>query len=149
MELDRFDQAIIDALKQNARITLAELSTQVGLSKTPCQTRVKRLESQGIIKGYTALVDHAKLGLNHIAFAQVTLGDTRSSALSAFNAAVRKISAIEQCHMTAGTFDYLLKVRTRDMEEYRTVLGESISSLPHVIQTSTFVVMESVKETGT
>jgi Lrp/AsnC family transcriptional regulator, leucine-responsive regulatory protein len=149
MELDKFDLVIIETLKQNARVTLTDLATVVGLSKTPCQTRMKRLESRGVIKGYTVLVDHAKLGSNHIAFAQVTLGDTRSSALSAFNEAVRKIPAVEQCHMTAGTFDYMLKVRTRNMEEYRTVLGESISSLPHVIQTSTFVVMESVKETGT
>lgn len=148
IELDKFDRAIIDALGIDARMTLAELSSRVGLSKSPCQTRIKRLESCGVIRGYTLLVDHAKLGMNHIAFTQVTLGDTRSNALAAFNEAVAKISAVEQCHMTASAFDYLLKVRTRDMEEYRMVLGESISSLPHVIQTSTFVVMECVKDTG-
>ena len=100
----------------------------------------------GYITGYTALVNQTKLGLAHIAFAQVTLNDTSSKALAAFNAAVKEISAVEQCHMMAANFDYLLKVRTRNMAEYRQVLGEQISNLPHVLQTSTFVVMENVKD---
>ncbi len=148
VDLDRLDHAIIAELQQNARITVTELASRVGLSKTPCQIRMKRLEEQGYLMGYTALVNHTKLGLNHIAFAQVTLNDTSSAALAAFNTAVRKISAVEQCHMIAGNFDYLLKVRTRNMEEYRSVLGEQISALPHVLQTSTFVVMENVRDAG-
>lgn len=129
-------------------MTLTELASRVGLSKTPCQLRMRRLEEQGYITGYTALVDHGKLGLNHIAFVQVTLNDTSSKALTAFNKAVRKIGEVEQCHMIAGGYDYLLKIRTRDMVSYRTVLGEKLSTLPHVVQTSTFVVMESVKDLG-
>ena len=81
-----------------------------------------------------------------IAFVQVTLNDTKSKALQAFNTAVQQISEIEQCHMIAGSFDYLLKIRTADMASYRRVLGEELSALPHVTQTSTFVSMESVKE---
>jgi Lrp/AsnC family leucine-responsive transcriptional regulator len=81
-----------------------------------------------------------------VAFVQATLASTSSKALAAFNAAVATIVEIEQCHMTAASFDYLLKVRTKDMASYRAVLGEKISSLPHVVQTSTFVVMESVKD---
>lgn len=148
VDLDRLDHAILTELQQNARITVTELASRVGLSKTPCQIRMKRLEEQGYILGYTALVDQTKLGLNHVAFAQVTLNDTSSKALNAFNKAVRKISAVEECHMIAANFDYQLKVRTRNMEEYRAVLGEQISSLPHVLQTSTFVVMESVRDAG-
>ncbi|GHA12830.1 ArsR family transcriptional regulator [Oceanisphaera arctica] len=129
-------------------MTLTELASRVGLSKTPCQLRMRRLEEQGYITGYTALVDHGKLGLNHIAFVQVTLNDTSSKALTAFNKAVRKIGEVEQCHMIAGGYDYLLKVRTNDMVAYRMVLGEKLSTLPHVVQTSTFVVMESVKDIG-
>jgi len=148
VDLDRFDHAIIAELQQNARITVTELASRVGLSKTPCQIRMKRLEEQGYILGYTALVDQAKMGQKHIAFAQVTLNDTSSKALAAFNTAVRRISAVEECHMIAGNFDYLLKVRTHSMEEYRAVLGEQISALPHVLQTSTFVVMENVRDAG-
>ena len=143
---DRFDLAIIKELQSNARITITELATRVGLSKTPCQVRMRRLEREGYILGYTALVNRTKLGDKHIAFAQVTLNDTKTRALDAFNQAVRSISEVEQCHMIAGGFDYLLKVRTADMETYRAILGEKISSLPHVVQTSTFVVMESVKD---
>ena len=147
-ELDRIDQSIIRELQKNSRITVTELASRVGLSKTPCQVRMRRLEEHGYITGYTALVNQTKLGLSHIAFAQVTLNDTSSSALTAFNKAVQSVSAVEQCHMIAGNFDYLLKVRTRNMQEYRQVLGEEISALPHVLQTSTFVVMENVKDAG-
>jgi Lrp/AsnC family transcriptional regulator, leucine-responsive regulatory protein len=147
-DLDRIDQSIIRELQKNSRITVTELASRVGLSKTPCQVRMRRLEEQGFITGYTALVNQTKLGLSHIAFAQVTLNDTSSSALTAFNKAVQNVSAVEQCHMIAGNFDYLLKVRTRNMQEYRQVLGEEISALPHVLQTSTFVVMENVKDAG-
>ncbi len=147
-ELDRIDHSIIRELQKNSRITVTELASRVGLSKTPCQVRMRRLEEQGYITGYTALVNQTKLGLSHIAFAQVTLHDTSSQSLAAFNKAVKQISAVEQCHMIAGNFDYLLKVRTRDMAEYRQVLGEQISALPHVLQTSTFVVMENVRDAG-
>lgn len=147
-EPDRIDQAIIRELQKNARITITELASRVGLSKTPCQVRMRRLEEKGFITGYTVLVNQARLGQNHIAFAQVTLSDTSSDALKAFNSAVKQIAAIEQCHMIAANFDYLMKVRTRNMAEYRQVLGEQISALPHVQQTSTFVVMENVKDAG-
>ena len=147
-DLDRIDQSIIRELQKNSRITVTELASRVGLSKTPCQVRMRRLEEHGYITGYTALVNQTKLGLSHIAFAQVTMNDTSSSALTAFNKAVQNVSAVEQCHMIAGNFDYLLKVRTRNMQEYRQVLGEEISALPHVLQTSTFVVMENVKDAG-
>ncbi|MBM96668.1 MAG: proline dehydrogenase transcriptional activator [Oceanospirillaceae bacterium] len=145
-KLDKFDLAIIRELQKNGRITVTELSSRVGLSKTPCQIRMKRLEEQGYILGYIALVDLKKLNVNYVAFVQVTLSDTRTQALNAFNEAVRQIPEVEQCHMTAANFDYLLKIRTSDMESYRTVLGEKISSLPHVTNTSTFVVMEDVKD---
>jgi len=106
------------------------------------------LEKTGVITGYHALLDPIKLGLDHIAFVEVKLNDTRESALQAFNKEVITIHEIEQCHMIAGNYDYLLKVRTQSINDYRRVLGEVISSLPHVASTSTFVSMQAVKETG-
>ncbi len=147
-ELDRIDRAIIRELQKNARLTVTELASRVGLSKTPCQVRMRRLEEHNYITGYTALVNQTRLGQSHIAFAEIKLSDTSSQALTAFNEAVKQISAVEQCHMIAGNFDYLLKVRTGNMAEYRRVLGEQISALPHVLQTSTYVVMENVKDAG-
>ena len=125
---------------------MAELASQVGLSKTPVQARVRKLEADGIIRGYAAVIDRERIGEGHVAFVQVKLSDTRSSALDAFNRAVQGVPEIEQCHMMAASFDYLLKVRTRDIASYRRVLGERISALPHVAQTSTFVAMETVKD---
>src|SRR5690606_19569992 len=126
-------------------LSMAQLAERVGLTKTPVQARVRRLESEGYIRGYAAILDRDRMGEGHIAFVQVTLHHTRSAALEAFNQAVQAIREIEQCHMIAGGFDYLLKVRTKDMGAYRRVLGEKISALPHVAQTSTFAVMETVK----
>ncbi|MCV6548635.1 MAG: Lrp/AsnC ligand binding domain-containing protein [Cohaesibacter sp.] len=144
--LDKIDRNILDLLAKDGRITVTELAKQVGLSKTPCQLRMKKLEEAGFITGYGAILDPEKLGEGHIAFVQVTLSDTRSDALNAFNEAARDIREIEQCHMIASHFDYLLKIRTRNMASYRKILGEKISALPHVAQTSTFVVMEAVKD---
>lgn len=145
-DLDKIDRKILSVLADDGRITVTELAKKVGLSKTPCQIRMRKLEQNGYILGYCAMLDPERLGEGHIAFVQVTLSDTRSEALNAFNEAVRHIREIEQCHMIASNFDYLLKIRTRDMSNYRKVLGEKISELPHVSHTSTFVVMESVKD---
>jgi len=145
-EMDSFDRKIIAILAQDGRITITELAAQVGLSKTPCQVRLKRLIDSGIIMGFRAQIDATKLGLDHIAFAEVKLSDTREAALGEFNRAVQRIPEVEECHMIASSFDYLLKVRTANIRKYRIVLGEKISSLPHVASTSTFVAMQAVKE---
>ncbi len=144
--LDDYDRAILRVLSSEGRVSITELAGRINLSNTPTQARVKRLEQMGIITGYRALLDPVKLGLDHIAFVEVKLDDTREAALTAFNEAARAVPEIEECHMTASNFDYLLKVRTSDMRAYRRVLGELISALPHVSNTSTHVVMEAVKE---
>lgn len=144
--MDAIDKKIIAALTKNARMSMAGLAEKIGLSKTPTQMRVKKLERDRIILGYHTRVNHEKLGNGHIAFVQVTLSDTRAKALDNFNEAVRNTPEIEQCHMIAASFDYLLKVRTKDISAYRRILGEVISALPHVAQTSTFVAMETVKD---
>ncbi len=148
VELDSFDRKILAILAEDGRITVTDLAKAVGLSKTPCQVRLRHLMDAGVIKGYRAVMDPAKLGLDHIAFTEVKLSDTREPALQAFNAAVQRIAEIEECHMIAGSFDYLLKVRTADIRRYRIVLAEKVSSLPHVANTSTFVTMETVKDVG-
>ena len=147
-EIDTFDQAILNILSTDGRISITELSKRIGLSKTPCQARIKRLEANGFITGYRAILNPIKLGLDHVAFVEVKLSDTRDKALAAFNGGVMAIKEIEQCHMIAGGFDYLLKVRTQNITDYRHVMGEKISTLPHVSMTSTFVAMEAVKEGG-
>jgi Lrp/AsnC family leucine-responsive transcriptional regulator len=148
VELDDCDRRIVSALVRDGRISVTDLAAQVGLSKTPCHLRLKRLIATGVIRGFRAVVDPARLGLDHVAFAEVKLSDTREAALSEFNAAVVRIPEVEECHMIASSFDYLLKVRTADIRRYREVLGEKISSLPHVASTSTFVAMETVHDSS-
>lgn len=146
--LDRFDRQIIEILSKHGRLSITELAKRIGLSTSPCQVRLKRLQDQGYILGFRAILDPQKLLLEHVAFTEVKLSDTTERALSAFNDAVLKIPEIEQCHMIAGAFDYLLKVRTTDIRAYRRILGETISNLPYVANTSTYVSMQSVKDTG-
>ncbi|MBO6790070.1 MAG: Lrp/AsnC ligand binding domain-containing protein [Dinoroseobacter sp.] len=145
-KLDGYDCAILKYLARDGRLPVTELALKVGLSKTPCQVRVKRLQSEGYIMGFRAVLNPGKLGLEHIAFVEVRLNNTTEAALDAFNAAVQNVPEIEQCHMIAGAFDYLLKVRTASIRSYREVLGEVISALPHVAGTSTHVSMEAVKD---
>lgn len=144
--LDRFDHAILAALGQDGRMSITNLAQKVGLSKSPTQARLRRLERDGFILGYRAMVDPIRLGMDHVAFIEVRLSDTRENALDAFNKAVAKIPEIEEAHLIAGNFDYLMKVRTRSMRDYRLVLAEKISTLPFVASTSTYVAMQAVKE---
>lgn len=146
--LDPFDRKILDVLTVDGRISVTALSAKIGLSKSPTQARLKRLEETGVIRGYRALYDPIQLDRDHVAFVEVKLTDTRENALADFNAAVMRIPEIEQCHLIAGTFDYLIKVRTAGMTGYRSVLAEKISTLPHVSNTSTYVAMQAVKEEG-
>lgn len=144
--IDRIDRRILRELMRDGRLTVTALAERVGLSKSPCQVRLQRLLARGTIRGFRAVVDPAALDREHVAFVEVKLKDTSEAALRAFNTRVRDVPEIEQCHMIAGAFDYLLKVRTTDIREYRAVLGEVISTLPHVESTSTHVSMEAVKD---
>ena len=148
VQMDAVDRKIVAALQRDGRLPVTNLAAKVGLSKTPCQVRLKRLQQAGVILGFRAIVDARKLGMDHIAFVEVRLADTRERALQEFNAAVRQIAEVEECHMIAASFDYLLKVRTPHIRRYREVLGEKISSLPHVASTSTFVAMDTIFDAG-
>ncbi len=143
--LDKPDWRILDAVQEDGKISLADLSERVGLSKTPCQIRLRRLEEEGYITGYHARLNMRKIRKNYVVFIQIKLEATSRRHLEQFNVAVRKMNAVQSCHMMAGGFDYLLKVRCRNMEEYRVILTDSINNLPGVYQTTTFPVMEEVK----
>ena len=147
-DLDDYDHAILEVLAADGRLSAVEVARRVGLSKSPVQARIRRLEAAGVITGYRAMLDRVRMGDAHVAFVEVRLSDTREAALQAFNRAVLAIPEVEQCHMIASRFDYLLKVRTHDIQDYRRVLGERISALPHVAGTSTYVAMEAVKDGG-
>lgn len=146
-DLDFIDQHILAAIQNDGRMTIVELADRVGITKSPCLARLRALEKGGYILGYRALLDAKKLGQGYLVYVQVKLLDTTLARLEEFNHAVRQIPQVQSCHMMSGGYDYLLKVRTRDMDEYRLLLGDVLSRLPGIGQTSTYPVMEEVKDT--
>jgi Lrp/AsnC family leucine-responsive transcriptional regulator len=145
-ELDRIDKRILEELQANGRLSIVELANRVNLTNTPCSERVKRLEKSGVISKYGAAVDRNLLGFSHLSVVHVSLTATAENSLEDFNRAVNEIAEVESCLMIAGSFDYSLTVRTRDMAHFRSVLGDKINRLPGISHTNSFAVMEIVKE---
>jgi Lrp/AsnC family leucine-responsive transcriptional regulator len=142
--LDRIDLTILDTLQKDGRISNNDLAKKINLSASPCLERVRRLEKEGYIERYRAVLNSIKLNYSMSAFIQVTLDRTTSDVFEKFKVEVVKIKEVVECHMIAGGFDYLLKLRFANMEAYREVLG-MIVELPAVSQTHTYVVTENVK----
>jgi len=145
--LDRTDHKILRQLQANARITNADLARSINLSPTPCLERVRRLEADGYILDYVTLLNPQKLGAGVISFVQVLLDRTNPDVFNRFKDQVALCPEVMECHMVAGGFDYLLKVRTRSMLEYREFLGVTLAKMSDIKQTHTYVVMEEVKAT--
>ena len=146
--LNKIDLKILRLLQAEGRISNIELSRRVNLSAAPCLTRMKKLEKEGYIRRYRAELDPAKLGLSLLAYVEITLDRTTPDVFTLFKESVQLITEIEECHMVAGGFDYLIKVRCKDMDAYRKILGEKIASINGISQTHTYVVMEQVKCTN-
>jgi len=142
--LDRIDIAILKQLQSEGRISNVELSKRVNLSPSPCLERVKRLEEEGYIEGYSAKLNASKLGQGMSAFIQVTLDRTTGDVFDNFKDRLVDIPEVAECHMVAGGFDYLVKLRVSNMEVYRDVLGRLVD-LPGVAQTHTYMVIEEVQ----
>ncbi|RXJ73531.1 leucine-responsive transcriptional regulator Lrp [Veronia nyctiphanis] len=147
-DLDRIDRNILNELQKDGRVSNVELSKRVGLSPTPCLERVRRLERQGYISGYTALLNPQFLDASLLVFVEITLNRGAPDVFDQFNQAVQALDDIQECHLVSGDFDYLLKTRVSDMSAYRKLLGETLLRLPGVNDTRTYVVMEEVKQTN-
>ena len=147
--LSRIDLNILKNLKQDGRVSSVELARRVGLTTTPCKERVKRLERDGFILGYHAQLNPEKLGKGLVVFVQITLQRTAGNAFKDFTDAIRAIPEVEECHLIAGNFDYLIKARVRDMNDYRTFLGGSLMQLPGVQESTSYPVMEALPTSPT
>jgi Lrp/AsnC family leucine-responsive transcriptional regulator len=145
--LDRIDRKLLSLLQQDGRTSISQLAREVNLSVTPTLERVRRLEAAGLIEGYFARLSPRKLGLGLLAYVEVLLDRTTPDAFDRFKSAMQAYEEVMECHMVAGGFDYLLKVRVKDMESYRSFLGDRVASLRGVQQTHTYFVMEEVKST--
>lgn len=144
--LDFIDLQLLTTLQNEGRIPVVELAKKVNLSATPCTLRMRRLEQEGVIVGYHARINPIALNQALMVFVTVSLKATDEASLKAFNAAVKPVKQILECHMLGGGFDYLLKIRVRDMPEYREILGSIIGALPMIESTHSYFVMEQVKE---
>jgi len=144
--LDSIDFALLEALQSQGRLPVVELAKRINLSPTPCTLRMRKLEQDGVISDYHAKLNPAVLGQALLVFVTVSLKATYEATLKAFNAAVKPVKQILECHMVGGGFDYLIKIRVRDMAEYRDILGGVIGALPMVESTHSYFVMEEVKE---
>lgn len=146
--IDQTDLRILGELQADGRLSIAELSRRVNLSPTPCLERVRRLERDGYIAGYRAVLDPIKLGRPVVVFIEVALDRTGPDLFDRFREALSGLPEVEECHMVAGGFDYLVKVRLPTMEQYRTFLGHFNDVLPGIKATHTYVVMEEVMVRG-
>ncbi|CUS49052.1 MAG: Lrp/AsnC family transcriptional regulator, leucine-responsive regulatory protein [Idiomarinaceae bacterium HL-53] len=144
--IDRTDRKILRILQDQGRITNTALAKSVGLSPTPCLERVRKLETAGVIEGYSARINPDKLGSPLLVFVEITLSRTSSDSFAEFSDAARKTDEILECHLVSGDFDFLLKARVADMAAYRKLLGETILNMPGVNESRTYVVMEAVKQ---
>ncbi len=145
--LDAADLRILRILQEDGRITNQALSAAAGLSPAACFERVKRLRAAGVIERFAALIAPDRLGLSLLVFIEVLLDRTTDDVFTAFAGHVRAVPEVLECHMVAGGFDYLLKVRVSDMAAYRTFLGGNLVAMPGVRETRTYAVLESVKLT--
>lgn len=144
-QLDKTDRNILNALQHNARLTIQDIGKQINLSKTPVHERIKRLEREGVIDRYVTILDKKKLGNLLVVYCQVTLDRQTRDAFTAFDAAIRVLPEVLECNRVSGTFDYLLKIVSRDMDTYNRFYQEQLSVIPGALHISSFFVMAEVK----
>jgi Lrp/AsnC family leucine-responsive transcriptional regulator len=145
--LDRTDRHILECLQADGRLSNVALAKRVNLTSTPCLERVRRLERDGYIKGYTAQLNPELVDASLLVFVEINLIRNSPDAFREFQRRAKQLSELLECHLVSGNFDYLLKARVKDMHEYRTLLGEKILALPGVSDSRSYMVMEEVKET--
>lgn len=146
--IDATDRRILKVLQEDGRITNQELASRLAMSPSACLDRVRRLREREFILGFTAILDPAKLDCGFLVFVEVLLERTTGDVFRRFADAIRDIPEVQECHMVAGGFDYLLKLRLRDMGLYRRFLVEVLAEIPGVRETRTYAVMEEIKSGG-
>jgi Lrp/AsnC family leucine-responsive transcriptional regulator/Lrp/AsnC family transcriptional regulator len=145
LKLDITDQGILRYLQQNALLTTKELATQLNLSYTPVYERVRKLEREGVIKKYVALINREKIGRNLIAFCNVSLKEHSRANGEKFVSAVMTFEEVMECYNISGEYDFMLKVVVNDMPEYQRFLMEKLGALDSIGNTHSIFVMSEIK----
>ena len=143
--MDAFSRKILTALQEDSRMTVQHISERVGLSATPCWKRIKEMEAQGVITGYTVKVDRKKVGLNLMVMAEINLSQHTEKTVAEFEAAVQATPHIVRCYSTTGQSDYVLMIMAADIEEYEQLLMRSLFKLPGVAHVRSSMVLREIK----
>ncbi len=146
VNLDLTDKKILNLLQQNSKANIKEIALKIGLTQTPTYERIKRLEKEGVIKNYIAVLDKEKVGYTIEVFCQVTLLVHSKEMITRFENAVNKIDEVMECFHVAGNYDYLLKIIVKDMSSYQAFLKNKLSVLDSVANVQSTFVMSSTKD---
>ena len=147
MHLDKFDRAILGTLQRDARASLQDISAQVGLSTTPCWTRIKKMEAEGVIQGYTVRIDPVAVGYAETVIVQVTLESHSDETVEAFGRALNDIPEVLEAFLVSGDYDYYIRIAVRDTRDYERLLREQLYRIPGIRHSKSCFVLRRLKET--
>jgi DNA-binding Lrp family transcriptional regulator len=142
---DQIDRRILSELQDDGRMTNVELAARVGLTAPPCLRRVRTLEEDGVVEGYHAALNAARLGYTITVFAMVSLKSQAESDLRAFEEHVAALAPVRECHMLNGEIDFILKIVARDLSEFQSFLTTSLTTAPHVAGVKTSLTIRTSK----
>lgn len=145
MKITKYDLDIISVLQENARSSLQEISAKVGLSSTPCWNRIKKMEAEGIIQGYTVSVDPSLLGYRESVIVQVTLDNHSDETLFEFGRQLEKIPEVLEASLVSGDYDYDIRIAVKDTRDYERLLRESLYKIPGIRHTKSTFVLRKLK----
>lgn len=146
MRTDKFDLAILKVLQEDARASLQDISKRVGLSPTPCWTRIKRMEAEGVIRGYTARIDPPSVGLTETVIVQVTLESHTDETLYEFGKILEQIPEVLEAYLVSGDYDYYIRIAVRDTRDYERLLREKLYRIPGIRHSKSSFVLRTLKE---
>ncbi|MEQ8626360.1 Lrp/AsnC family transcriptional regulator [Ekhidna sp.] len=146
--MDDIDKKLVSLLQKNGKLTMKELSAELGLSITPIYERLRRLERNGVITGYHASVNPKKAGFGFEVFSSVTLESHKSEYLREFEIEIEKFSEVMECYHLAGTFDFLVKVLVHDMDEYAEFVNLKLARLNNIRLVQSMMVLKKIKQTA-
>ncbi len=149
MNLDKYDFAILSVLQHDARASLQDISTRVGLSTTPCWARIKKMESEGVILGYTVRIEPAAIGFTETVIVQVTLENHNDETLKAFGKALEDIPEVLEAYLISGDYDYHIRIAVRDTRDYERLLRERLYRIPGIRHSKSSFVLRQLKQSLT
>ena len=146
MKLDKYDVAILGVLREDARASLQDISARVGLSTTPCWNRIRKMESDGVIQGYTVRLDPAAIGFSETVIVQVTLDSHSEETLEAFGRELEAIPEVLEAYLVSGDYDYYIRIAVKDTRDYERLLRERLYRVPGIRHSRSSFVLRKLKE---